>query len=130
MPAVAEQYPVTGAFRGMRLDRFLQQMLPRMSRTAIQEALAERVALGSGASPKASRRLVAGDVVPILARPPAAVAEVAIEVLAEADGWVVVDKPAGIATTPSARRPGEDAATRLGLAPAHRLDRATSGCLL
>jgi len=126
----AEEYPVTAAFRGLRLDRFLQQMLPRMSRTAIQEALASRVRLASGALPKPSRRLAVGDVVTIVPRPPADVPALAIPALAEGAGWVVVDKPAGISTTPSARRPGEDVATRLGLAPAHRLDRATSGCLL
>lgn len=60
-----------------------------------------------------------------------------LRVLWEGPGAVVVDKPAGIATTPrgafvarsvtvAARRQwGNDAVT-----PAHRLDRLTSGCLL
>jgi RluA family pseudouridine synthase len=51
-------------------------------------------------------------------------------ILLESEGWLVIDKPAGLATTPNASRPGQDVATVTGLAPAHRLDRFTSGCLL
>lgn len=127
---IAGRYPVTFSWRGHRLDRFLQAMVPRMSRTAIQNALATRVRLSSGAEPKASRRLVEGEVVTILAIEPAAVPTIALPVLAEGAGWLAIDKPAGVAATPNARRPGTDVASRLGLAPAHRLDRGTSGCLL
>ena len=125
-----QAFPVTNAFRGMRLDRFLQEMLPRMSRASIQDAIATRVMLASGAEPKSSRRLTVGEIVTIAPREAAALNDVAIPVLVERAGWVVIDKPAGIASTPSARRPGADVATQLGLAPAHRLDRFTSGCLL
>ena len=44
--------------------------------------------------------------------------------------WLVVNKPAGLASVPAARRPGEDIVSVLGLAPAHRLDRFTTGCLV
>ncbi len=133
MTAAPESFAVTAAFAAMRLDRFLQRMLPRMSRTSIQDAIATRVQLASGSDPKASRRLTVGDVVRIWPRPASAsnvATPRAIAELAAGPGWVVVDKPAGMATTPSARRPGDDLTTRLGMAPAHRLDRFTSGCLL
>jgi 23S rRNA pseudouridine1911/1915/1917 synthase len=133
MPHAPESYPVTEAFRGMRLDHFLQQMLPRMSRTAIQEAIEKRVHLASQTPIKASRRLAVGDVVFVQPRPAASPIPpvlLPIPVLAEGAGWFVIDKPAGLSTTPSAKRPGEDIATRLDAAPAHRLDRFTSGCLL
>lgn len=130
MSRPAQSFHVTESYRSMRLDRFLQHMLPRMSRTSIQKAIATRVSLLSGEVPKPSRRPAVGDIVTITARTRGAVADVAIAALAEGAGWVVIDKPAGIATTPSARRPGEDIAARTGLAPAHRLDRFTSGCLL
>lgn len=124
-------FPVTEAFCGMRLDRFLQHMLPKMSRASVQAAIEERVTLASGAEAKASRRLVLGDAVTIGRRANvAAVPDVAVPILASGNGWIVVDKPAGLATTPSARRPDADLATRLAVAPAHRLDRFTSGCLL
>lgn len=128
-----ESYPVTAAFRSQRLDRFLQAMLPRMSRAAIQAAIDERVQLASGAAPKPARRVTVGDVVHIRSRtaaPTNTPSPAPIAVLAEGTGWCVIDKPAGIAVTPSARRPGEDITSRLGAAPAHRLDRFTSGCLL
>jgi hypothetical protein len=32
----AQSFAVTDAYRGMRLDRFLQHMMPRMSRASIQ----------------------------------------------------------------------------------------------
>ena len=128
----ATTFPVTDAYRGMRLDRFLQQMLPRMSRASVQTAIATRVTLASGAVAKANRRLVVGESVTIAPRgvETSGEANAPIAVLARGDGWVVVDKPAGLATTPMVRRPGDDVATRLGLSPAHRLDRYTSGCLL
>jgi len=129
MHAVAS-FPVTDAYRGMRLDRFLQQMVPRMSRASVQAAIAERVTLASGAVAKPSRRLAVGDVVAIGPRSSAVVCDVGVDILVDGGGWVVVDKPAGLGSTPSSRRPGADVATALGLAPAHRLDRFTSGCLL
>jgi 23S rRNA pseudouridine1911/1915/1917 synthase len=129
----AESFPVTDAYRGMRLDRFLQRMLPRMSRASIQQAIASRVSLASGSPAKCARRLVVGDTVTVAPRTEstlAAAPAIAIARLAAGDGWLVVDKPAGMTATPSSRRPGHDVATMLAAAPAHRLDRFTSGCLL
>lgn len=128
---VSEQaFPVTEAYRGMRLDRFLQAMVPRMSRSAIQEAIDCRVRLQSGIDPKANRRPVVGDTVYLAQRVITEVPDCEITTLHEGDGWSVINKPAGIATTPSSRRPGADIATLLGKAPAHRLDLGTSGCLI
>lgn len=139
----AATFPVTDAYRGMRLDRFLQQMLPRMSRASVQTAIATRVTLASGATAKANRRLVVGESVTIAphgadtangevgaSSQDAGRENAPIAVLARGEGWIVVDKPAGLATTPMVRRPGADVATRLRMSPAHRLDRYTSGCLL
>ncbi len=123
-------FPVTEAYRGMRLDRFLQRMVPRMSRTSVQAVIALRCTLASGAPAKASRRLVVGDVVAVGAGEVAPVCDCVVPTLRDGGGWFVVDKPPGIASTPCGRRPGADVATVLGHAPAHRLDRFTSGCLL
>lgn len=130
MPAVEQSFVVTDFYRGMRLDRFLQLMLPRMSRTSIQDAIANRVTLASGSEAKASRRPAVGEVVTIAPRRELHRPDVVVPVLCQGAGWTVVDKPAGVASTPGSRRPGPDVATLLGLAPAHRLDRGTSGCLL
>lgn len=126
----AATFPVTDAYRGMRLDRFLQRMLPRMSRSAVQDAIGSRVCLASGLAAKAARRLVVGDAVSIVPPAAPAVRPLTIPVLAAGAGWLVVDKPAGINCTPGSRRPGDDVATRMHAAPAHRLDRFTSGCLV
>ena len=77
IPAGSQSFAVTESCRGMRLDRFLQQMLPRMSRTSIQAAIACRVRLASGGQPKPSRRLAVGDVAIIEPRSAAARAAVA-----------------------------------------------------
>lgn len=130
MSAQEQSFEVTEAYRGMRLDRFLQAMVPRMSRNAIQEAIDCRVRLQSGATPKANRRPAVGEIVHLAQRIVTEIPDVEIVVLHEADGWSVIDKPAGIATTPSQRRPGADLATLTGKAPAHRLDFGTSGCLV
>ena len=130
MSASEQSFPVTEAYRGMRLDRFLQAMVPRMSRNAIQEAIESRVRLESGMEPKANRRPAIGDIVYLAQRVVTEVPDVDIPVLHEGDGWTVINKPAGIATTPSSRRPGADIATLLDKAPAHRLDYGTSGCLV
>lgn len=130
MTVPEDRFPVTEAYRGMRLDRFLQRMLPRMSRAAIQEAIATRVRLSSGAPVKPARRADVGDTVILRQRPAGPAPDVVLPVLAAGDGWSVIDKPPGIASTPSSRHPGRDVVTMLGASPAHRLDRGTSGCLL
>jgi 23S rRNA pseudouridine1911/1915/1917 synthase len=106
------------------------KLAPGMTPDAVEDAIAERVTLASGASAKAARRLCVGDAVTIGRRGEPTVAGAPVPILASGDGWVVVDKPAGIGSTPSSRRPGDDVASRMRLAPAHRLDRFTSGCLV
>ena len=126
-----QRFEVGEFHRGERLDRFLQAMVPRMSRSSVQAALAEgRVELESGLEPKASRRLTQGERVLLRGRAPSGELPERPHVLAQGEGWVVVDKPAGLRSTPTARDPGRDVASLLFMSAAHRLDRFTSGCLL
>jgi 23S rRNA-/tRNA-specific pseudouridylate synthase len=128
---VTHSFQVSEKYRGERLDRFLQKMVPRMSRAAVQAALSEgRVELHSGLTPKAARRLVPGDRVELRGREAQGPLPDAPVVLHEGIGFRVVDKSAGLRTIPSARHPGSDVATLAGAAPAHRLDRFTSGALI
>ncbi|MEQ1567591.1 MAG: pseudouridine synthase [Myxococcota bacterium] len=60
-----------------------------------------------------------------------------LEVLARTERWVVVNKPSGLAVHQSARVRDRDTVMRFArrqfgdrVDPVHRLDRATSGCLL
>ena len=80
-------FDVTEAFRGSRLDRFLQAMVPRMSRASVQVALSEgRVELSSGVQAKAARRLVPGERVVLYHRPAIAAVPECPPVLAEGEG--------------------------------------------
>ena len=131
--ALTEQvFVVAEGESGLRLDRFLSRRIPKMSRASLQQAICERVSISSRAAPKASRQVFAGEVITIRPREASAGALdwSAPTVLHESAGWLVADKPAGLATTPTAARPGEDMASLTGLHPAHRLDRFTSGCLV
>lgn len=115
----------------MRLDAYLHEAIPRLSRSAARNALREgRVRLGSGHRPKPGRRVVPGELVVLMPRTAAGPAPEPPRVLHREDDWCVVDKPAGLASVPTARHPGRDVLSLTGWAPAHRLDRFTSGCLL
>jgi len=106
-------------------------MVPKMSRSSVQLALSEgRVVLASGTEAKASRRLVLGERVTLFGRSATGELPAPPPVLARGEGWVVVNKPAGMRTTPTSRDPGRDVYSLTGLSPAHRLDRFTSGALL
>ena len=124
--------------RGKRLDRFLGERIPGLSRTRIQRAIRERVSLSwmSRAMPSAPVR--PGGVVRIATvvqhETPL---ELVIPVLARGAGWLAVDKPPGVPVHPvnrvrentiirMLRRQERDDALRL----VHRLDRETSGVLL
>jgi 23S rRNA pseudouridine1911/1915/1917 synthase len=133
---------------GQRLDRYLSAKLPELSRTRIQELIAEGRVLVDGAPAKSSHRTAAGEKieVEILPRPPVeAVAEdIPIEILYEDDDLVAVNKPAGMVVHAGAgnargtlvnallHKLGKLSSAGGILRPGivHRLDRGTSGVLL
>lgn len=133
---------------GQRLDRYLARQLPELSRTRLQELIAEgRVRVGKG-SAKPSRRLAAGETVEVdvVPRPPleAAAEPIPLEILYEDEDMVVVNKPAGMAVHAGAgtssgtlvnallhrfrRLSSVGGPLRPGIV--HRLDKATSGALV
>jgi len=131
-------YPVTEHYRGYRLDRFLQAMIPRLSRRRIQRAIRERVEASWHRRPRPSLRVVPGG--RVLMRFDQVVEPeetLHCRVVYEDDAVLVVDKPPGLLVHPThgcrrnnlihhlrSSRPGE----RIALV--HRLDRETSGLLL
>ena len=131
-------YPVGASDAGKRLDHFLKEKIPKLSRTRIQEVIRRRARLSWDAPAKPSTPVIAGGEVRLVALPTAEVAlDLPIPVLARGDGWLAVDKPAGIPVHPARgvvrnslirmiRRQENDPALRL----VHRLDRETSGVLL
>ncbi|MGH9794696.1 MAG: RluA family pseudouridine synthase [Candidatus Acidiferrales bacterium] len=136
-----------------RLDRWLAACLPELSRTRIQELIAEGRVRINGAPAKPSRKIEAGEIVeveaaarPALAAQPEAIA---LDVLYEDDDVAVVNKPAGMVVhagagaasasgtlvnallhryTQLSSGNAEGAGLRPGIV--HRLDKETSGVVV
>jgi 23S rRNA pseudouridine1911/1915/1917 synthase len=124
--------------RGKRLDQFLLERIPGLSRARIQRAIEERVTLSWGVRPRSATPVRPGGQVEIGHTPIVEdVVDVPLPVLARGGGWLAVDKPAGLVVHPvnSVR---ENSLIRMlrrqegvdGLRLAHRLDRETTGVLL
>jgi 23S rRNA pseudouridine1911/1915/1917 synthase len=135
---------------GQRLDRFLSERLPELSRTRVQNLIRQgHVCLGSATIVDVKYRVKPGDRF-ALSLPPAAPAEPAAEtiplnVVYEDDALIVIDKPAGLVVHPGAGQAGGTLVNALiahcgdslsgigGVARpgiVHRLDKDTSGVLV
>lgn len=133
---------------GLRLDRWLAEALPELSRSRIQALIAEGRVSVDGTVPKAAQRLRGGERIEVDIPPPAPEQvepePIALAVVYEDDDVLVVDKPAGMVVHPGAgRSSGTLAAAVLAHAPrvagvggprrpgiVHRLDKDTSGLLV
>jgi 23S rRNA pseudouridine1911/1915/1917 synthase len=124
--------------RGKRLDEFLHQRIPGLSRARIQRAIEVRVTLSWGVRARSATPVRPGGSVEVGHVPLVEeVCDVPLPILARGPGWLAVDKPAGIVVHPvntvrdnslirTLRRQEDAPSLRL----AHRLDRETSGVLL
>jgi 23S rRNA pseudouridine1911/1915/1917 synthase len=124
--------------RGKRLDRFLNEKIPQVSRGHVQRAIRSRVTLSWGiparpATPvRPGGRVVIG-LIPIVET----LLDAVLPVLDRGEGWLAVDKPAGIPVHP-VHAVRENSLIRMlrrqegcpTLRLVHRLDRETSGVLL
>ena len=133
---------------GLRLDAWLAQRLPSLSRARLQALIDEGHVLLDGAAPRASARLRAGQAVrvtvpaPVPAEPQPE--DIHVAVVHEDGHLLVVDKPAGLVVHPGAGTArgtlvnallrhvhdlsGVGGVLRPGIV--HRLDRGTSGLLV
>ncbi len=122
--------------RGMRLDRFLQRHISRLSRERVQQIIKQGVRDGEGNATKPARLVKAGEVFIWQRDVVADTSEVpSLEVLYEDELFLAVNKPAGVIVHPTAKvfkntvtawlREHRPEATI-----AHRIDRDTSGVLL
>ena len=121
-----------------RLDHFLKEKIPGLSRSRIQQAIRERVTLSWKVEARASTPVRPGGEVQIGYTPlQETPLELEIPVLQQGRGWLAVDKPSGIPVHPvnkvrentlirMLRRQVGDEELRL----VHRLDRETTGVLL
>jgi|SRR5690242_1257254 23S rRNA pseudouridine1911/1915/1917 synthase len=145
---VLRRFTASAEDAGRRLDLYLASRLPDLSRTRIQELIAEgRVRVGERLARRA-QRVMAGDIVDIevLPRPPlrAAPEEIPLDVLYEDEDVIVVNKPAGMVVHAGAGTTrgtlvnallhhfGTLSAVGDKLRPGivHRLDRGTSGAIV
>lgn len=124
--------------RGKRLDRFLGERIPGLSRSRIQQAIRSRIGLSWAASVRPSTPVRPGGEVRIGWTPlPETPLDLRIPILTRGSGWIAVDKPPGVPVHP-VNRVRENSLIRLlrrqegieSLRLVHRLDRETTGVLL
>ena len=132
-----------------RLDRFIAEQCPELSRTRVQELIdAGQVLVNGGAAEKGSRRVRGGDKISIeIISRPALVAKaeaIPLEVLYEDEDVIAINKPAGMTVHAGAGNPSGTLVNALlgrglelskggdPLRPGivHRLDKETSGVIL
>jgi len=135
---------------GLRLDRWLAESLPDLSRSRLQ-ALIDQGALRSGEAvvESASRKVKAGETYLLNVPPPEpaepAAQDIALDIVYEDEDLIVIDKPAGVVVHPAPGSPdstlvnallhhcagslsGIGGVKRPGIV--HRIDKDTSGLLV
>ena len=133
---------------GVRLDRFVGDSCPELSRTHAQKLIGDGYITVNGRVSKASLKLSIGDKVDIVIPPtppsPLSPEEMPLNIIYEDDDLLVVDKPAGLTVHPAPGHPGHtlvnailyhyphlaDISDSLRPGIVHRLDRDTSGVML
>ncbi len=144
-----EVFIVEPEHAGERIDRFLADRLPTLSRSRIQALLKSGHVLRNGQPSRASETLRPGD--SVAAEEPAPVAatthaaeDIPLDILHEDSDLIALNKPAGIVVHPGAGNPTGTLVNALlhhcgslsviggverpGIV--HRLDKETSGCLV
>jgi 23S rRNA pseudouridine1911/1915/1917 synthase len=144
----AHAFVVDADAAGARLDRFLAERLPDLSRARIQAVIDDGGVLVEGRPAKPSQRLKAGASVAVSVPDPVAAEplpeDIPIRVLREDAHLLIVDKPAGLVVHPGAGAAagtlvnallhrvrdlsGVGGVLRPGIV--HRLDKGTSGLIL
>lgn len=134
--------------RDVRLDKYVCQQLPELSRTRVQKLIAEGYITVNGQTAKPGLKLNIGDKLKVVIppTPPSRLVpeDMPLDILYEDDDLLVVDKPAGLAVHPA---PGHTSHTLVNALLAHflhladisdslrpgivhRLDKDTSGVML
>ena len=145
---MTRKYSFIAGTPGARLDKFVSEKCPELSRTHAQALIADGFITVNGRTAKSSLKLNAGDRVDIIVppTPPSRLApeDIPLNIVYEDADLLVVDKPAGLAVHPAPGHPGHTLVNAVlnylpGLAEngdslrpgiVHRLDKDTSGLLL
>ncbi len=143
------EYAVTSESSGIRLDHYLAEKLPHLSRSRLQALIKEGYILVQGRQSKPGEKLREGERIDVEI-PEAAPTEdaapeaIPLEILYEDDDLLVLNKPAGMVVHPAAGNPDGTLVNALlhhcgalssiggeqrpGIV--HRLDKETSGCMV
>jgi 23S rRNA pseudouridine1911/1915/1917 synthase len=133
---------------GERLDRFLAQREPELSRSFIQKLIVDGHITVNGRAAKSSLKLNTGDSINLVLPPPEpsplTAEDIPLHIIYEDNDLLVVDKPAGMTTHPAPgsrahtlvnallahlpKLPESDNPARPGIV--HRLDKDTSGLIV
>ncbi len=130
-------FTVEPNYEGWRLDLYIRDKIPRLSRERVQHLIAHRLEFAGERTLKPSTRVVAGLSFALLREAePEPDAPLDFRVVHDDGALVVVDKPAGLPVHPTARYSANTftSAARARfpgrkIDPAHRIDRETSGLL-
>jgi len=133
---------------GVRLDRFVGDSCPELSRTHAQKLIGDGYITVNSRTAKASLKLSPGDKVDVIIPPPPPSPlfpeEIPLRIIYEDDDLLVLDKPAGLTVYPAPGHPGHtlvnailshyphlaDISDSLRPGIVHRLDKDTSGVML
>ncbi len=147
-PSAQQLLTAASGDAGRRLDLFIAQHVPSLSRTRVQELIGEGNVRVDGRAAKSAHRVSAGEVIEVAVVPrPALVAapeDLPLDILLVDDDFVIVNKPAGMVVHAGAghargtlvnallhrlgKLSGAGGALRPGIV--HRLDKDTSGALV
>src|SRR6202140_3269860 len=129
-PTTQQKLTAASGDAGRRLDLFLAERVPELSRTRIQELIREGHVRVDGRIAKVSHRVSAGESIEIdvLPRPAleALPEDLPLDLLHVDDDFVIVNKPPGMVVHAG---PGHSRGTRVN-ALLHRLDRETAGAMV
>ena len=132
----------------LRIDRFLAEKLPDLSRSRLQSLIKDGHIILNGNSTKSRQVIREGDTIritiPPLVQPEAKPENIKLNILYEDEHLIVINKPHGLVVHPAAGNPdgtlvnallhhcnhlsGIGGVERPGIV--HRLDKDTSGCLV
>jgi len=146
---MSRQYSLQADVQGARLDKFLGERCPELSRTHAQKLIAEGLVTVNGRVARASLKLNTGDKIDVTIPPEApshlTPEEIPLKIVYEDSDLMVIDKPPGLAVHPAPGHPAHTLANAVaGRLPelaeededsqrpgiVHRLDKDTSGLIL
>ena len=143
-----KSYQFTVDQAGIRLDKFVSENCPGLSRSQAQKLIDDGCVVVNGLMEKASHKTATGEKIDVTVPPPAPTGlmpeAIPVKILYEDDDLLVIDKPAGLTVHPAPGHPShtlvnavlshlneiedDGEATRPGIV--HRLDKDTSGVML